>query len=262
MAELKRKAKATRAAATDDGEKNKRARRNRGVSHGTDEETGAGWMHIKGPAAVIAQLIAFLEPFVQARFKQARAEGHYESRGAYMFDGLVALFAAAAAGQGSGKAPPVRIIARVDAAALKRGHTVAGETCEIEGIGPVPVEALLELLPQAAIDVIVTDGQDVFNVTSFARKANIRQQIVLHWLGVECAREGCPATRHLELDHRIDWAKTHITQLRALEWLCRPDHRRKTHDGWALVHGRGKRRMVPPDDPDHPANAPPEQDTG
>jgi hypothetical protein len=267
MAELKRKAKATRAAATDEPEKNKRAHRRRGVSHGTDDETGAGWMHVKGPAAVIAQLVAFLEPFVQTQFKQARQEGRHESRGAYAFDALIALFnAAAAAGGGSGKTPAVRIIARVDAAALKRGYTIAGETCDIEGVGPVPVQALLELLPQAAIDVIVTDGQDVFNVTSFARKANIRQQIVLHWLGVECAREGCGATRNLELDHRVDWAKTHVTELRALEWHCKPDHRRKTHEGWALVNGQGVRPMVPPDHPDHPnnanANAPPAHDTG
>ena len=254
--ELRRKAKAVRAAASDDEAKNRRAHRNRNLNHGTDTENGEGWIHARGPAAVIAQVLAFLEPFVQAQFKAAKTEGRFESRGAYAFDALVDALRAAGSGE-RGAGPPVRIIARVDAVALRRGHTVAGETCDIEGVGPVPVAALLELLPRAAIDVIVTDGEEVFNVTSFSRRANVRQQVVLHWLGVECAREGCSATRRLEVDHRIDWATTHVTELKALDWLCTPDHRRKTHEGWALVHGRGRRRMVPPDDPDHPANSPP-----
>jgi len=103
-------------------------------------------------------------------------------------------------------------------------------------------------------------GVDVFNVTHFGRRATARQQVVLDWSGVQCTRQGCGATRHLQVDHRIDWAHTHLTELRALDWLCVPCHRRKTHQGWALVDGTGRRPMVPPDDPAHPknANAPPE----
>ncbi len=103
----------------------------------------------------------------------------------------------------------------------------------------MPVEALLELLPQAAIDLILTDGVDVFNVTHFGRRANARQQVVLDWFGGQCSRLGCTATRHLQVDHRIDWARIKITELRNLDWLCVDCHRRKTHDGWALVHGKG-----------------------
>ena len=83
------------------------------------------------------------------------------------------------------------------------------------------------------------------------------QQVVLDWLGGECSREGCGATRNLQVDHRIDWASIHVTELMNLDWMCVRDHRLKTHHGWALVPGKGKRRMVPPDDPDHPANSPP-----
>src|SRR5690606_250049 len=35
----------------------------------------------------------------------------------------------------SGTRVPAKVIVHVDAAALRRGHTVAGETCEIAGIG-------------------------------------------------------------------------------------------------------------------------------
>ena len=257
LPELKRRAKQVRAAATDDAEKNRRAHRDRDVASGTDDETAMGWIHIKGPAAVIAQLLAFLSPFAKAEFDKARREGRHERQGAYAFDGLVALFKAAAAGRtadGCTVGPPAKLIVRVDAAALKRGHTVAGEVCEIDGIGPVPLAAIRELLPQATIDVIVTDGEDVFNVTNLRRRSNAHQQVVLWWLGGQCTREGCPNTHDLQVDHRIDWATTHVTELKALDWLCKQDHDLKTYDGWALVHGRGRRRMVPPDDPDHPAN--------
>ncbi len=279
--ELKRKAKKVRAAATNNEDKAKQAHENRDLYSGVDDETGEGWFHGKGPAARVAQMLAFLEPWIQAEFAKARREGRYERRGAYAFDALLAALAYAAAcrtgstgagpdatGRSSGGGPkggpvgpPANILVRADLSALLRGETVPGETCEIDGLGPVPVAALLELLPQAAIDLILTDGVDVFNVTHFGRRANAKQQVVLDWFGGECSRRGCTATRHLQVDHRIDWATIKITELRNLDWLCVDCHRRKTHDGWALVHGKGKRRMVPPDDPAHlkNSNAPPGQ---
>jgi 5-methylcytosine-specific restriction endonuclease McrA len=56
----------------------------------------------------------------------------------------------------------------------------------------------------------------------------------------------------LQVDHRVEWARVKVTELANLDWLCVPCHRRKTHEGWALVEGAGKRPMVPPGDPDHP----------
>jgi len=155
--------------------------------------------------------------------------------------------------------PPATILVRADLSAIRRGHTIPGETCEIDGLGPIPVETLRELFPQAAIDLIITKGVNVFNVTHLGRNVNARQQTVMDWLGEQCTRLGCPATRKLQIDHRVDWHKIHITELHNLDKLCVDCHRRKTHDGWALVHGKGKRRMVPPDDPAHPknSNAPP-----
>src|SRR5688572_100006 len=127
---------------------------------------------------------------------------------------------------------------------MKRGHAVAGETCEIRGLGPVSVQALRELLPDAAIELILTNGVDIWNVTSLARQPIATQQTVLDWLGAECSRQGCDATRNLQIDHRHDWADTHVTRVCDLDPLCPPDHRRKTHQGWALVDGSGRRPMV------------------
>ena len=264
LSELKRKAKKTRAAATDSAEKDRRAHAERDIATGVDEETGKGWWHVSGPTAAVAKMNAHLEPFIQAEYDKGRRAGRHERRGAYAFDALLAALGIASAAR-SGHAPaqspigpPAKILARIDVTALKRGHSVAGETCEIDGLGPVPVASLRDLLPQSAIDVILTDGRDVFNVTNLARRSNAHQQTVLDWLGGQCSRRGCGATRHLQVDHRIDWATVKITELANLDWLCPRCHALKTHHGWALVDGRGRRRMVPPEHPDHPAHSPPE----
>ncbi len=261
--ELRRQAKKVRAAATDDAAKNRKAHENRDLYGNVDDDTKEGWAHLKGPAASLAEFWAHLEPWIQAEFDKARRQDRHERRGAYAFDALLAALAFAAAmrtGKGSDKTkphvgPPVTILARVDATAMARGRTEPGETCEIDGLGPVSVAALRELLPQAAIDLIVTNGIDVFNTTHFGRRANARQQVVLDWLGGQCTRQGCSATRHLQVDHRIDWATIHITELENLDWLCVPCHRLKTHQGWALTDGTGRRPLVPPDHPDHPHHA-------
>ena len=154
-----------------------------------------------------------------------------------------------------------QLILRIDAAALKRGHTQAGELCEIQGVGPVPVAAIREFLPDAAIAVVVTNGVDVFNVTNFSRRANALQQIVLDLLNIGCTRLGCAATEHLQIDHRADWAKTRVTELASLDWLCVHDHRLKTHEGWQLEPGAGKRAMHPPGQQswlDDPPGGPPD----
>ena len=59
----------------------------------------------------------------------------------------------------------------------------------------------------------------------------------------------------LEMDHREDWAKTHLTLLALIDCLCAHHHALKTRQNWCLVEGRGKRAFVPPTDERHPRNA-------
>ncbi len=147
----------------------------------------------------------------------------------------------------AGRGTDVRLLLRVDAAALRRGHTEAGELCDVAGLGPIPVADLRRFLPQAAIDVVITNGVDVMNVTHLGRRTTARQQTALDLLNIGCTRLGCNATEHLQVDHRVDWAHIHVTELANLDWLCPHDHRLKTHDGWRLEPGTGKRRLLPPD---------------
>ncbi|MBA2751163.1 MAG: hypothetical protein H0U41_02855 [Actinobacteria bacterium] len=91
------------------------------------------------------------------------------------------------------------------------------------------------------------------------RRPTAHQQSALEWLYPTCAAEGCSALGRLQVDHRRDWAKSHVTIFDLLDRLCAHHHGLKTHEGWALVEGTGKRAFVAPDDPRHPrrANAPP-----
>ena len=101
---------------------------------------------------------------------------------------------------------------------------------------------------------LATKGQDIAGVAHLGRRPNALQQTALEWLYPECAVLGCPTQRRLQIDHRQDWAKTHVTVLGWLDGLCDHHHDLKTHHGWALIEGRGKRAFVPPDDPRHPNN--------
>jgi hypothetical protein len=149
--------------------------------------------------------------------------------------------------------PVHRVLVRVDHAALIRGQVEGEEVCDIPGVGQVPVSVVRNLLGHAALDLVLTKGKQVVNVTSFARAPNTAQRTALLWMGLECSRLGCPRMA-TEIDHRDDYARTGVTRLETLDGYCGHDHFLKTHHGWALVPGTSKRPMVPPDDPRHPGN--------
>ena len=128
---------------------------------------------------------------------------------------------------------------------------------EIAGVGPVPVSAVRSMIEsgEALLAAVVTKGVDVVNVAHLSRRSTAYQQTALAWLAPSCCVEGCNAVAHLEIDHETDWAATKITWLAWLDKLCTHHHDLKTQRGWALVHGVGKREIVPPDDARHPKRA-------
>src|SRR5690242_19941374 len=143
-----------------------------------------------------------------------------------------------------GSHPGVKLLVRVDLPVLLRGYPMGDEVCEIVGYGPVATSVIRDLIDTADpfLAAVATDGDQVLGVAHLGRRANAKQQSALESLYPTCAVEGCTRSTYLQNDHREDWAKT--------------------HHGWALVDGHGKRPMVPPDDPRHPrhtktANGPP-----
>ena len=155
-----------------------------------------------------------------------------------------------------------KVIVRVDLPAMLRGYPTDGETCEIAGFGPVAVSAVADLIDtgDAFLAAVVTNGEAVVGVAHLGRRARAVQQTALEWLYPTCAVEGCTTTAWLEIDHRLDWADSHLTVFDLLDRLCSHHHDRKTLDGWALVEGRGKRAFVAPDDPRHPRHRGPAHD--
>lgn len=149
--------------------------------------------------------------------------------------------------------PSGRLVARLDLAHL--WGAPGDNTCEIAGIGTVSLDALRAALPDPWVQLVITRGKDVLNVTNIGRGADLWQQAALDWTyRGHCSNVGCNRKVQIQNDHRTPWSEEQVTELANLDPLCAPDHRRKTHQGWALVAGTGRRPFVAPDDPRHPAN--------
>ncbi|MFN8016490.1 MAG: hypothetical protein U0P45_00015 [Acidimicrobiales bacterium] len=146
----------------------------------------------------------------------------------------------------------MKVIIRIDWEALMRGHTVAGETCDIPGLGPLPVSAVRELMEDAFLAAIVTKGRDVHTVAHLGRGLNAHQRTAIEWTGTICSNIACNRTVAVQMDHNLPWAQDQRTKLDNIDPLCPHHHQLKTHHGWHLEPGTGRRRFLPPDQPDGP----------
>ncbi|QYG91368.1 hypothetical protein HC251_02230 [Iamia sp. SCSIO 61187] len=133
---------------------------------------------------------------------------------------------------------PNQVMVMIDFDALRRGFAEEEETCEITGLGPIPVALARHMMDDALLRLVVT-GTDVTVVSSQRRyvPADLRAAI---WArdGGTCVVPGCHATRGLEIDHcRIDFARDGPTALWNSALLCRVHHVLKTIGGWTLAGG-------------------------
>lgn len=136
--------------------------RRRYLRHWTDSD-GAFRADLRTTPDAGALLVAALAPQIE-RLRRQSAQAAVRARGdALAADALLAL-AADAPGDAvtPGTHPAATVQVRVDAASLVRGATVAGEVCEIPGVGPVPVATARALLPHAVLQALVTRGVDVW----------------------------------------------------------------------------------------------------
>jgi hypothetical protein len=257
VAELKRECLRTKAAADPDRDATYgRFRAGRFVRTHTDAE-GAWNLHARGPADAGARIEAALRPLIDEEFARARANGRHEERDAYAFDALAHLADTPADGETTAK-PKLRnlMLIRVDLDALTRGDVEDDELCEITGIGPIPASVARNLLGESILQLVITKGVDVLNVTHLGRQPTAAQRIALLCQQLLCTAEGCMRTR-TEIDYRHDWARTKHTRVHECDPLCKHHHDLKTYLGWMLTEGTGKRPMVPPDDPRHSNRKPP-----
>jgi hypothetical protein len=267
----------------DEQERHARVHASRHVRFGTEPD-GAATMSVRATTDVMAEIRAGISHFQDIEFEAARRAGRRDPFEAYAVDGLAAMARAAMTGDqdGPAKRASTKIVIRADLAALERGRVVDGEMCEVAGVGPVPVGQVNDLLAtgeaftavigtdrtgratrvahighkrvvdvQVALDALAREAHDVTGAHT-SRKPNVYQRSALDWLSPCCSVEGCDQPRQ-EIDHRADWADTHLTGLDELDGFCRHHHWLKTHRGYRLEPGTGRRRLVPPPN----AHAPP-----
>jgi hypothetical protein len=135
----------------------------------------------------------------------------------------------------------------VDAEALRRGTTQGDELCEVEGIGPVSVDAATELIGDAGLQFVIKDGMDVRTVTGTTRVIRDRINIALLVRDRHCVVPTCGKRLGLERDHcKVDYAADGPTEMANLARLCPACHNLKTNGGWKLGGGPGHWTWDPP----------------
>jgi hypothetical protein len=150
--------------------------------------------------------------------------------------------------------PLVRV--RVDGEALLRGYAEDGETCEIPGLGQVPVALARSFIGDAILQLVVTRGTDVTTVVSDSRYVRKALRIALEERDKTCVVPGCHMSDPLERDHwQVDYAKNGPTELDNLARLCGFHHRLRTHEGWELFGPPGRWRFEKPTQADNPPDA-------
>jgi hypothetical protein len=145
--------------------------------------------------------------------------------------------------------PRAMIHVRVDHSALRRGHTIDGEICEIPGIGPIPVATATMLAADSIINVLLVDGVDVTRIAHTGRTVNAHQRSALRERSSTCEVPGCDTRDNLEIDHNEPWALSKNTSLDNLNLLCPWHHYQKTHCGYRLTGPPGNRQWHPPGNP-------------
>ena len=270
---LKDEAARRKAAVTDTEARDRRIHRDRSLRRYTDRD-GAGNVHLRTTPVIAARIEAHLRPAEEQIFRTGRAAGArdtFENRAHDAFIGLLGISSAAETGPASAVEPtapapapePVKraagsntkVIVRIDHTALLRGRTVAGETCDIAGLGPISVSAAKELMADAFLAAVVMKGNDVVNVAHLGRGPNAFQRTALEASGIACQNICCNRTVNIQVDHRVPYAANPETKLANLAYLCTGNggcHDLKTHHGHELEDGTGRRRLLPPDHPDHP----------
>ena len=144
------------------------------------------------------------------------------------------------------KGTRAQAIVVIDAAALRRGTTAGDELCEIEGIGPVSVEAATELLSEASLRYVIAEGFDIKTVTKPTRDVAACIEAALIVRDRTCGRPGCGKRLGLQTDHReVDFGDEGPTELDNLVRLCprvpRPQDLRRLAPGgraWGLEMDR------------------------
>lgn len=256
LGDLREECRRVKAAAmVDEEERYRKLRRGRYLRSWTDRD-GAVRLAGRFTPDEGARLLGAIDARRDEVVAEARAGGWYEKLEAHRADALVDLVCTNPADEGR-EGPGAMIHVRVDHEALLRGYTVAGECCEIPGVGPVPVAVARRLADDAILKVIVTKGVEITGVAHGGRTVPAHIRTALEYRDPICIVPGCEVRRGLQIDHRDPWSATRNTSLANLARLCRWHHYQKSHLGYRYRGGPGTWEWIPPDTPDSPPTIPP-----
>jgi hypothetical protein len=233
------------AALPDEKARYERVRKNRMIRHWRDGE-GAFRMEASMTPDAGATILAALKPVAERiRYENAR-RGVRESDAANLADALVEIAQhyrdCDEAPVGRGADSMIHVV--VDHAALVRGTVLEGETCEIQGVGPVAAVIAQAMAADSYVSPLVSDGKDIKTIAGLERTVPARVRRALIARGRICAVPGCGNKRHLEIDH-INGDRND-TKLDNLDWLCPHHHYLKTIHGYVLGGAPGNRTWTPP----------------
>jgi hypothetical protein len=154
---------------------------------------------------------------------------------------------------GRSRPPTTLMHLRVDLAALRRGKLAGGETCEIPGVGPVPLATAVNELGDALLKVIITDGVDVRGICHLGRAVPAHVRSALEDRDERCVVPGCEVAQGLEIDHyKIGFAQDGPTELWNLCRLCHWHHYLKTYCDYVLTGQPGSWKWKPPESESNP----------
>ena len=198
-----------------------------------------------------AKMMAAIDSEARTIFDDARRAGTRAPSAAYAADALVALATGCARGSGGAvgrrRGPGASVHIRVDVSALRRGHVRSGETCEIPGVGPVPVATATRALSDAFVKLFVTDGVDVQSVCHVGRTVPAHVQSALEERDPTCVVPECEMANGLENHHwGVPFAECGTSALGGLARICAWHHDLVTYDGHELTGGPGKWALQPP----------------
>lgn len=223
---LREKCRDVRAAATGDEDAYERIRRSRYFRHRIDRDGGLRLDARLAPDDG-APLLAVIRARAEKLRDEARRAGQPEPPEAYAADALVSLV------DGAG-APKAVVHVHVSQSALERGHTVAGETCRIDGVAPITVTAARRLASRGVVKLLEKEGVQVGRVAHAGRGIPAHVRTALEDRDATCVVPGCDRRHGLEIDHIVPVAAGGVTSLDNLARLCRWHHAQKTHHGWRL----------------------------
>jgi len=138
------------------------------------------------------------------------------------------------------------VIVLVDGIALQRGYVGVGERCEIVGVGPVELDWVNQLLPEAIVHALVHDGVDITTYASATRSIRKAVRLAVKARDWRCVVRRCGNARFVQQDHRRQFAHSGAGSSDNLNLLCVFHHNQKSRDGARLERRGDEWHWYPP----------------